>query len=492
IPKVLNLKEVMEHFINHRHEVVVRRTKYDLDAAEKRAHILEGYKIALDNIDEVVQLIKKSKDPETARLALMKRFKLSEIQARAILALTLQRLTGLERKKIEDEYRETIKLIERLRAILASKAMRMDIIRDELLELKKNFGDERRTEIIEKASEFSIEDMIAEEDVVITITHNGFIKRYPVSGYRRQSRGGKGITAQSTREDDFVEHMFIASTHQYILFFSDKGRAYWLKVHEVPEGGRVSRGRSIVNLIGKMPDEEITTFLPVKDFVESLFVTMVTKRGNVKKLALNEFSNPRKVGIIAIGLDKGDRLIDAWLTNGKQDIIIGSKNGMSLRFNEKDVRPMGRNARGVKGMNLSKGDEVIGMIVISRPGASVLVVTDKGFGKRSEVGEYTLRHRGGKGIFTVKTGDKSGKLLSIKEVIDNDDIMIVTTKGFLIRQHVKDIRTAGRNTQGVRLIRLQGTDSIAAVARVLAEDDGETNGSTPNDDQGDLFEEEDK
>jgi DNA gyrase subunit A len=492
VPKVLNLKEVMEHYIEHRHEVVVRRTKFDLDAAEKRAHILEGYKIALDNIDEVVQLIKKSKDPEAARLALMKRFKLSEIQARAILALTLQRLTGLERKKIEDEYRETIKLIEKLRAILASKAMRMDIIRDELLELKKNFGDERRTEIIEKASEFSIEDMIAEEDVVITITHNGFIKRYPVSGYRRQSRGGKGITAQSTREDDFVEHMFIASTHQYILFFSDKGRAYWLKVHEVPEGGRVSRGRSIVNLIGKMPDEEITAFLPVKDFGEDLNVTMVTKRGNVKKVALSEFSNPRKVGIIAIGLDKGDRLIDAWLTNGKQDIIIGSKNGMSLRFNEKDVRPMGRNARGVKGMNLGKGDEVIGMIVISRPGASVLVVTDKGFGKRSEVGEYTLRHRGGKGIFTVKTGDKNGKLLSIKEVIDNDDIMIVTTKGFLIRQHVKDIRTAGRNTQGVRLIRLEGADSIAAVARVLAEEDGETDGSAPNDDQRDLFEDEDK
>ena len=492
VPKVLNLKEVMEHFVNHRHEVVVRRTKFDLDAAEKRAHILEGYKIALDNIDEVVQLIKKSKDPESAKTALMKRFKLSEIQTKAILALTLQRLTGLERKKIEDEYRETIKLIEKLRAILASKTMRMDIIRDELLELKENFGDERRTEIVEMASEFSIEDMIAEEDVVITITHNGFIKRYPVSGYRRQSRGGKGITAQSTREDDFVEHMFIASTHQYILFFSDKGRAYWLKVHEVPEGGRVSRGRSIVNLIGKMPDEDITAFLPVKDFGEDLNVTMVTRRGNVKKVALSEFSNPRKVGIIAIGLDKGDRLMDAWLTNGKQDIIIGSKNGMSLRFNEKDVRPMGRNARGVKGMNLSKGDEVIGMIVISRPGASVLVVTDKGFGKRSEVGEYTLRHRGGKGIFTVKTGDKTGKLLSIKEVIDNDDIMIVTTKGFLIRQHVKDIRTAGRNTQGVRLIRLQGTDSIAAVARVLAEEDGETNGTPPDENQGDLFEEEDK
>ncbi len=492
IPKVLNLKEVMEHFINHRHEVVVRRTKFDLDAAEKRAHILEGYKIALDNIDEVVQIIKKSKDPESAKTALMKRFKLSEIQAKAILALTLQRLTGLERKKIEDEYRETIKLIERLRAILASKTMRMDIIRDELLELKKNFGDERRTEIIEKASEFSIEDMIAEEDVVITITHNGFIKRYPVSGYRRQSRGGKGITAQSTREDDFVEHMFIASTHQYILFFSDKGRAYWLKVHEVPEGGRVSRGRSIVNLIGKMLDEDITAFLPVKDFGEDFYVTMVTKRGHVKKVALNEFSNPRKVGIIAIGLDKGDRLIDAWLTNGKQDIIIGSKNGMALRFNEKDVRPMGRNARGVKGMNLSKGDEVIGMITISRPGASVLVVTDKGFGKRSEVAEYSLRKRGGKGLITVKTGDKNGKLLSVKEVIDNDDIMIVTTKGFLIRQHVKDIRTAGRNTQGVRLIRLQGTDSIAAVARVLAEDDGESNGNGSAEDQGDLFEEDEK
>jgi DNA gyrase subunit A len=312
--------------------------------------------------------------------------------------------------------------------------------------------------------------MIAEEDVVITITHNGFIKRYPVSGYRRQSRGGKGITAQTTREDDFVEHMFIASTHQYILFFSDRGRAYWLKVHEIPEGGRASRGRSIVNLISKMPDETITAFLPVKDFNDESFVTMVTKRGFVKKVALNEFSNPRRVGIIAIGLDKGDRLIDAWLTNGKQDIIIGTRNGFALRFNEKDVRAMGRNARGVKGINLSKGDEVIGMIVISRSDSSVLVVSDKGFGKRSEIEEYSLRRRGGKGLITVKTSDKNGKLLAIKEVIDNDDIMIVTAKGFLIRQHVKDIRLAGRNTQGVRLIRLQTNDSIAAVARVLAEE----------------------
>ncbi len=487
VPKVLDLKQMMEHFVEHRHNVVVRRTKFDLDAAEKRAHILEGYKIALDNIDEVVRLIKKSKDPEAAKTALMRRFKLSEIQAKAILALTLQRLTGLERKKIEDEYRETIKLIEKLKTILASKAMRMEIIREELVELKKNYVDERRTEIVEKASEFSIEDMIAEEDVVITITHNGFIKRYPVSGYRRQSRGGKGITAQSTREDDFVEHMFIASTHQHILFFTDKGRAYWLKVHEVPEGGRVSRGRSIVNLVGKMPDEQITAFLPVKDFEEGLFVTMVTKRGYVKKVKLGEFANPRKVGIIAIGLDKGDRLIDAWLTDGKQDIVVGSKNGLALRFNEKDVREMGRNARGVRGMNLSKGDEVIGMIVISRPGASVLVVTDKGFGKRSEVGEYSLRHRGGKGLITVKTGDRNGKLLSIKEVIDNDDIMIVTAKGFLIRQHVKDIRLAGRNTQGVRLIKLQPSDAIAAVARVLAEEVGEENGT--NGEQRDLFEE---
>ncbi|MGC8653638.1 MAG: DNA gyrase subunit A [Candidatus Kryptoniota bacterium] len=480
VPKVLTLKQMMERFLEHRHEVVVRRTKFDLDAAEKRAHILEGYKIALDNIDEVVQMIKKSKDPETAKTALMRRFKLSEIQAKAILALTLQRLTGLERKKIEDEYRETIKLIEKLRAILASKEMRMQIIRDELIELKKNFADERRTEIVEKASEFSIEDMIAEEDVVITITHNGFIKRYPVSGYRRQSRGGKGITAQTTREDDFVEHMFIASTHQYILFFSDRGRAYWLKVHEIPEGGRASRGRSIVNLISKMPDEMITAFLPVKDFGDASFVTMVTKRGFVKKVALEEFSNPRRVGIIAIGLDRGDRLIDAQLTNGKQDIIIGTRNGFALRFNEKDVRPMGRNARGVRGINLSRGDDVIGMIVISRSDSSVLVVSDKGFGKRSEIEEYSLRRRGGKGLITVKTSDRNGKLLAIKEVIDNDDIMIVTAKGFLIRQHVKDIRLAGRNTQGVRLIRLQANDSIAAVARVLAEDDSNGEGSDSN------------
>lgn len=471
VPKILNLKEMMIEFINFRLGVIVRRTKFDLEDAEKRVHILEGYKIALDNIDEIIDLIKKSKDPDTAKVSLMKRFKLTEAQAKAILDMRLQRLTGLERSKVESEYKETIKLIEKLKSILRSKELQKELIKEELLSLKEKYGDERKTQIVEGEEDFNVEDLIAEEDVVITITHNGFIKRYPVSGYRRQSRGGKGITATATREDDFVEHMFVASTHHYIIFFTDKGKAYWLKVHEIPEGSRASRGRSISHLINKESDEKITAFVAVKEFSENLFVTMVTKMGYVKKVSLTEFSNPRRVGIIAINLNRGDRLVDARLTDGTQDLIIGTRKGIAIRFNEKDIRPMGRQATGVIGIKLEKDDEVIGMIAVKRQGTTILVVTENGFGKRSDLNDYRVTHRGGKGIITVKVNDKTGDMVAIKEVLDNDDIMIVTTKGYLIRHHVKNIRVMGRQAQGVKLIKLNHGDKIASVASVVSEEE---------------------
>jgi DNA gyrase subunit A len=473
VPKILNLKEMMNEFINFRLNVIVRRTKFELDDAEKRAHILEGLKIALDNIDEIVELIKKSKDPETAKVNLMKKFKLSEIQAKAILDMRLQRLTGLERSKVESEYKETIKLIEKLKSILRSKELQKELIYEELLKLKEKYGDERRTLIIEGEEDFSVEDLIAEEDVVITITHNGFIKRYPVSGYRRQSRGGKGITAAVTKDDDFIEHMFVASTHHYIIFFTDKGKAYSLKVHEIPEGSRASRGRSISHLIKKDADEKITAFVAVKEFSENLFVTMVTKMGLVKKVPLMEFATTRKIGLIAITLNRGDRLVDARLTDGGQDLIIGTKKGMAIRFNEKDIRPMGRQAAGVRGIKLEKDDEVIGMIAVKRSGTTILVVTEKGFGKRSDLNDYRITHRGGKGIITVKVNDKTGDMVAIKEVLDNDDVMIVTTKGYLIRQHIKDIKIMSRQAQGVKLIKLNHGDTIASVASVVTEEEEE-------------------
>lgn len=476
-PKILDLKSMMQHFIDHRHEVLVRRTKFDLDAAERRAHILEGYKIALDNIDEVIQLIKKSKDVESAKEGLMRKFKLSEIQAKAILDMRLQRLTGLERRKIEEEYRETIKLIEKLKGILANKDRRMQIISDELLELKEKYADERRTEIIRDFAEFKIEDVIAEEDVVITISHGGYIKRFPVSGYRRQMRGGKGVTGATTKEDDFIEHMFIASTHHYILFFTDKGRCYWLKVYEIPEGGRASKGRSIVNLIELEKGENIQAFVSVKEFDPNKFVVMVTEKGIIKKTRLDEFSNPRKTGIIAINLEKNDKLIEAKLSDGINDIIIGTREGIAIRFNEKDVRDMGRNATGVIAIRLEKGDSVVGMVVLKRK-ASILVVTNQGFGKRTEVDEYRLTRRGGKGIITLKTSEKNGKMVALKELDDNDDIVIITTKGVVIKQHAKDLRLMGRNTQGVKLIKLNEGDAIAAVAVVVPEEDTIGNGNS--------------
>lgn len=478
IPRILNLKQIMEHFIKHRLNVIVRRTKFELDAAEKRAHILEGYIIALDNIDEVIKLIKKSKDTQTAREGLIKKFKLSEIQAIEILNMRLQRLTGLERKKIEDEYKEILKTIERLKNILKSEQLRREMICDDLKMIKEKFGDNRRTEIVHDVKKMSDDDMmkelIKEEDVVITISNKGFIKRIPVNSYKSQGRGGKGITAASTgsSEDDFIEHMFIGSTHQYIMFFTDKGKCYWLKVYDIPEGSRTSRGKSILNLIEKEQGENISSFVMVKDFSEPLFVTMVTKMGTIKKTTLESYSNIRRNGIQAIKLNSNDRLVEVKLTNGSQELLIGSHDGQAIRFNESLVRDMGRTAAGVRGIKLGKGDYVVGLVAVQRPSATILVVTDKGFGKRSELADYRVTNRGGKGVITVKTTDKVGKLISIKEVTDSDDLMIITTKGILIRLKMKDIRVMGRNAQGVKVIRLGETDSISAVARI-AEDDKE-------------------
>lgn len=477
VPKVLNVQEMIQHFLAHRMEVLIRRTKYELDAAEKRAHILEGYIIALDNIDAVIETIKKSKDTETAKNNLMKKFKLSEIQAKAILDMRLQRLTGLERKKIEDEYKEIIKLIERLTGILDNERTRNKIIKDELLALKEKYGDERRTEIIKDYKEFALEDIIAEEDVVVTISHSGFIKRFPVSGYRRQGRGGKGVTGAGTKEDDFIEHMFVASTHQYILFFTDKGRCYWLKVHEVPEGGRTARGRSVVNLLDKDKDDNITAFVAVKEFREDQYLIMATQKGTIKKTVLAAYGNVRKGGINAINLAPGDSLIEVKMTDGKNDIVIGTSNGFAIRFNEKDVRDMGRTATGVRGVRLGKGDRVVGLLVIRNDKTTVLVVTEKGYGKRSDINDYRITKRGGKGVITVKTTDKVGKLIALMEVVDRDELVIISTQGMVIRQSVKDLRVMGRNTQGVRVIRLNEHDSIADIARVVPEDDEEINGN---------------
>jgi DNA gyrase subunit A len=469
-PKVLTLKETMQHFISHRMDVLIKRTKYELDAAERRAHILEGYIIALDNIDAVIETIKKSRDTETAKNNLMKRFKLSEIQAKAILDMRLQRLTGLERKKIEDEYKETIKLIERLQGILENEEKRYLIIKDELLIIKEKYGDERRTEVIYDYTDFSLEDIIAEEDVVVTISHKGFIKRFPVSGYRKQGRGGKGVTGAGTKDDDFIEHMFIASTHQYILFFTDKGKCYWLKVHEIPDSGRASRGRSVLNLIEKEKDEDITAFVTVKEFREDHYLIMATSQGTIKKTVLSAYGNVRKGGINAININKGDKLIAVKLTDGNNDIVLGTRNGFAIRFNEKDVRDMGRTATGVRGINLVKGDRVVGLLVIKRKD-SILVVTEKGYGKRSDINDYRITRRGGKGVITVKTSDKVGKLIAMMGVVDGDELVIISTHGMVIRQSVTEIRVMGRNTQGVRVIRLKEGDEIADIAKVIPDDE---------------------
>ncbi|MBL7959674.1 DNA gyrase subunit A [bacterium] len=466
-PMVLNLKQMLEYFVEHRHEVVLRRTKFELEAAEKRAHILEGLKIALENIDAVIALIKKAKDPLTAREGLMKKFKLSEIQAIEILKMQLQRLTNLEVEKIENEYKEVIKLIEKLQSILKSRPKRMQIIKDELAEIKKVFGDERRTEILKKEVEdIDFEDTIAEEEMVVTISHQGYIKRFPVSGYRRQGRGGQGVAGGTTKEDDYIEHLFVASTHDYILFFTNKGRCYWLKVYEIPQVGKTARGKHITNVIEQQPDELVRAIINVKEFDEKFSVVMVTKEGTIKKTNLSEFSNPRKGGIIAITIEAKDDLVEAKLTDGKQDIILGTKDGIAIRFKNDDVREMGRSARGVTGINLAKKDFVIGMVTLKRENGTVLVVSDKGYGKRSEVAEYRITHRGGKGIITMKAADKTGEMIAIREVVDNEDLMIITENGMVIRLKMADIRTMGRNTQGVRLVKLKEDDRISDITSI--------------------------
>lgn len=490
LPKVLTLKEVIEEFIKFRHEVVVKRTQFELKEAEHRAHILEGLKIALDNLDAIIKTIRGSKNPPEAKAALVSKFGLSEIQSQAILDMRLQKLTGLERQKILDEYTEVLKVIARLTEILNNRGMRMEIIKTELREVKDRYGDERRTEIVFDAKDFTIEDMIAEEEMVITITHNGFIKRYPVSGYRRQNRGGRGSAGAKARDEDFIEHLFTASTHDYILFFTDRGKCHWLRVHEIPQAGKATRGRALINLLRVDQGENVQAYIAVRDYAEDLYITMATAKGLVKKTVLTAYSRPMKGGIFAIDIREDDHLIDAQITTGENDIILGTRNGMSIRFSETNIRPTGRKTMGVKGIEL-KGDDdqVVGMIVVRREG-TVLAVSEHGFGKRTEVINYRVQNRAGKGIITIKTTPKVGSMVSLLEVVDNDDLMIITSRGVLIRQPVSSIRSIGRNTQGVKLIRLDDGDSIAAVTRVQEEKDPEgidLNGEAPGVEQKDIF-----
>jgi len=467
-PEVMNLKELMQKFLNHREEVVTRRTRYDLRRAEERAHILEGYKIALDNIDAVVNLIKKSPSPAEAKKGLMKKFKLTEVQAQAILDLRLQRLTGLERQKIEEEYLDLIKKIEYYRSILESRVRLLGIIKDELADLKKRFGDERRTEIVDEEGEFHIEDLIAEEDMIITITHTGYIKRIPITTYRRQRRGGKGITGLGMKEEDFVEHLFIASTHSYILFFTDKGKCYWLKVHEIPQGGRLARGKAIVNLLEMSREEKITAFVPVSNFDADAYLLVATSKGFIKKTHLSAYANPRKGGIIATILRDGDRLIEAKLTSGNDDVILAKKKGKAIRFSERDVRVMGRATQGVKGVTLDKDDEVVAMVVVKRK-ANLLAVTENGYGKRTRISDFRNIKRGGKGVICIKTDERNGDLVDLKEVLDNDEVMIITKNGMIIRCPVKGIPVLGRQAKGVKIIKLSEGDEVVDVALIAGE-----------------------
>jgi DNA gyrase subunit A len=473
VPKVMALKEVLEHYIEHRHEVIVRRAQYELDKAQEREHILEGLKIAVDNIDEVIKVIKKADDPATASTALQKKFKLSERQADAILAMRLARLTGLEIEKLEEELKEVRGQIKELKELLASKPKRMKLLKEELNNVAKKYGDERRSEITSDEGEFTVEDLIAEEDMVVTISHSGYIKRTAVSTYRRQRRGGKGLNGQNLKDEDFVEHLFVASTHDYILFFTDDGRCFSIKVHEIPQLGRATKGKPVVNLINVSAETKVSAMLPVREFREDQFLLFATKQGTVKKTALAAYSAIRSSGIKAIKIEDGDELIDVQVTSGANDIVLATRSGMSIRFHEQDVREMGRDTTGVKGIELAeKDDAVIGMVVIKRD-ATLLVVTEKGMGKCSPIDEYRVQKRGGKGIITVNRTDKTGDAVSIMEVLSDDELMVITKEGMVIRMPVKGIRVSGRNTQGVRLVDLSTTDHVIDVARVVPEEEGE-------------------
>ncbi len=471
VPKEMNLKELLQHFIEHRHTVIVRRTEFELKRAQDREHILEGLKIAVDHIDEVVRIIRKAKDVPAADAALRKRFKLSEKQSAEILNMRLARLTALEITKLEDELKEVRKFIKECKEILASKPRRMKILKEELGELAHGFGDERRTEIVADQGEFSIEDLIAEEDMVITVSHAGYIKRLPVSAYRRQRRGGKGVISAHTKEDDWVEHLFIASTHDYMMFFTRQGQCYWLKVHEIPQAARSARGKPILSCVAMKPDERLAALVPVREFSEDQYLLFATKQGVVKKTRLSEFGNPRSVGIRAINIEKGDELIDVQVTDGRNDIVLATRQGMSIRFHEKDVRDMGRTTTGVKGIELDKKDQVIDMVVVRRA-STLLTVTEKGMGKRSELDEYRVQHRGGRGIITLKRSDKTGNVVALKEVLPDDELMMITKKGIMIRVPVEGIRITGRNTQGVKIMNLTPGDLVVDVARVVKEDEG--------------------
>jgi DNA gyrase subunit A len=470
VPKVMPLKELLEHYIAHRHEVVVRRTQFDLNKALDREHILEGLKIAVDNIDAVIKLIRAAADTPIASTQLQARFKLSERQAEAILNMRLAKLTGLEIEKLEQELAEVRAEIKELRSILASRERRMQIMTDELNALAAKYGDDRRTEITSDEGEFTIEDLIAEEDMVVTVSHSGYIKRTSVSTYKKQRRGGRGLNGQGLKDEDFVEHLFIASTHDYILFFTSDGRCFWLKVHEIPLAGRAAKGKPVVNLINVTVDTTIRAMVPVREFSDKQYLLFVTQLGTVKKSALTEYSNPRSTGIKAIKIESGDQLIDVQITDGNNDIVLATKFGLSIRFHEKDVREMGRDTTGVKGVELSAGDEVKGMVVIKRE-ATLLVVTARGMGKCSPIEEYRVQKRGGKGILTLNRTEKTGEVVALKEVLPDDELMLITKQGIVIRMPVKGIRVSGRNTQGVKLVHLDEGDIVCDVARVVIEDD---------------------
>ena len=479
-PELLNLKDMIKHFVDHRHEVVVRRTEYELRQAEKRAHVLEGLLIAIDNLDAVIKLIRGSATPEEARNGLMSEFKLSEIQAKAILDMRLQKLTGLERDKIKAEYEELMKTIEYLKSILSDKSKRMEIIKDELIEMKDKYGDDRRTDIEFAGGDVSIEDMIPDTEVVITISHAGYIKRTPLSEYKKQNRGGVGAKAASTRDKDFIENVFVATNHQYMLFFTELGRCFWMRVFEIPEGTRQSKGRAIQNLINIPQDDKVLAFINVlnlkdEDYINNHFIVMCTKQGIIKKTSLEAYSRPRVNGINAITIREGDTLLEAKLTNGEQDIMMAVRSGKAIRFPEDKVRSMGRNASGVRAITVdSENDEVVGMVVVKEgDGFDVMVVSEQGYGKRSALEDYRITNRGGKGVKTITVTEKTGELVSLKAVTDEDDLMIITKKGTMIRMGVDTLRVMGRATQGVRLISLRKGDEIASIAKVPASEEEE-------------------
>jgi DNA gyrase subunit A len=478
-PMLLNLKDLIHHFVEHRHDVLVRKTRYELEEAEKKAHILEGLIKALDHLDEVIALIRASRTPEEARNGLMEQFDLTEIQARAILDMRLQKLTGLEQEKLKEEYAELMKLIERLKEILADESIRMEIIKNELKDVKDTYGDETRTEIEYAGGSFDITDTIPDEEVVITISHLGYIKRTPLTEYRRQNRGGVGAKGSQTRDEDFLEYLFVATNHNYILLFTEFGKCYWLRVYEIPEGTKTSKGRAIQNLIHIDPEDKVKAFINVKDlkdeaYVENNFIVLCTAKGTVKKTSLEAYSRPRQNGIIAINIKDGDSLLEAKLTNGKNEIVMALRSGRAIRFSESTVRPMGRNAAGVRGIRLAgPKDAVIGMICLENGGQDVLVVSENGYGKKSNLADYRVTNRGGKGVKTINITSKTGQLIAIKAVSEKDDLMIINKSGILIRLSVSELRVMGRATQGVRLINLRGDDQIAAVARVEIEDEEE-------------------